>query len=221
MRLDLHVHTRYSADAINPPWLIMKIIRKRGLDGLAVADHNTTSGWESMQQEARKRGLELILGEEVKTYVNGRYHGEVLGLFLNEEIRKASPEEVIDRVRQQDGIVIISHPFDRVKGFRNLEPFVGKIDAVECFNARLFSRQTNERAFNFAQKHKLGMTGGSDAHVPLEVGLAYTEAECSDLEGFRRALKRRETRFSGSMDPPLVHFLGITAMAFKKAGKFL
>jgi hypothetical protein len=217
MRLDLHVHTKYSADTINPPWLIMKMIRKRRLDGLAVTDHNTTRGWRSMQEAARKQGLQLILGEEIKTYL-GVYQGEVLGLFLNEHVKKGEPTEVMDHVRQQDGIVVISHPFDRKKGFRGPDSYTGKIDAMECFNARVFSRATNERAENFARRKGLGMTGGSDAHMCLEVGLAWTEADCSDMEGFRRALKKRETRFGGRMDLPLVHFSGILVLSLKKAG---
>ena len=221
MKLDLHVHTKYSADTINPPWLIMKMIRKRRLDGLAVADHNTTRGWGSMQEAARKNSLQLILGEEIKTYLDGAYQGEVLGLFLNEHIRKGEPGEVMDKVREQDGIVVISHPFDRVKGFRSLDSYTRKIDAVECFNARVFSRQTNERALNFARQRSLGMTGGSDSHMPLEVGLAWTEADCVDLEGFRKALKKRQTRFSGRMDYPLVHFSGILVLSLKKAGHVL
>jgi len=221
LKLDLHVHTKYSEDTINPPWLIMKMIRKRRLDGLAVADHNTARGWKPMQEAARKHGLQLILGEEIKTYLGGIYQGEVLGLFLNQEIGKGEPGEVIDQVREQDSIVIIAHPFDRIKGFRGLDSYTGKIDAIECFNARIFSRQTNERAYNFAQKWKLGMTGGSDAHMPLEVGLAWTEADCSDLEGFRKALKKRETRFSGRMDSPFAHFCGITVLSLKKAGYLL
>jgi predicted metal-dependent phosphoesterase TrpH len=221
MKLDLHVHTKYSVDSINPPWLIMKMLRKRKLDGLAVTDHNTTRGWKSMQEAARKHGLELVLGEEVKVYTEGKLSGEVLGLFLNEEIKKGEPGEVIDHVRQQDGIVVIAHPFDRIKGFRNLDSFLPKIDAMECFNSRVFSQPTNERALNFALQKNLGMTGGSDAHIPIEVGLAYTAADCSDLEGFRRALKRRETRPSGRMVSPLVHFCGITMLSFKKAGNAL
>ncbi len=221
MKLDLHVHTKYSADCMNPPWLIMKMLKKRGLDGLAVTDHNSIRGWKSMQEAARKNSLQLILGEEIKVYHEGRLSGEVLGLFLNEEIKKGEPGEVIDQVRQQDGIVVIAHPFDRIKGFRNLELFDGKIDAVECFNARVFSRETNERALNFALQKNLGMTGGSDAHIPFEVGLAYTIADCSDLEGFRKALKRRETRFFGRMVFPAVHLSGIMLLSFKKAGRLL
>ncbi|MCX6815044.1 MAG: PHP domain-containing protein [Candidatus Aenigmarchaeota archaeon] len=220
MKIDLHVHTKWSEDSINLPWLIMKMIKKRKLDGLAVTDHNSIRGWKSMQEAARRYGLQLILGEEIKVYHNGKLSGEVLGLFLNEEIRKGEPEEVIDHIRQQDGAAVIAHPFDRIKGFRNLDSFAGKIDAVEAFNARVFSMATNNMAFDFAEKTRLGCTGGSDAHIPIEVGLAYTVADCSDLEGFRKALKRRETRFFGRMVFPLTHFCGITILSLKKAGYF-
>ncbi len=217
MKLDLHVHTKYSEDSINPPWLIMKMLKKRGLDGLAVTDHNTTRGWKSMQDAAGRHGLELILGEEIKVYREGKLSGEVLGLFLNDEIKKGEPGEVIDQIRQQGGIAVIAHPFDRIKGFRNLDSFLGKIDGIEAFNSRVFSQPTNERALNFALQNNTGMTGGSDAHIPIEAGLAYTVADCSDLEEFRRALKRRETRFFGRMVFPAVHLAGIMVLALKKA----
>ncbi|MCJ7817039.1 MAG: PHP domain-containing protein, partial [Candidatus Aenigmarchaeota archaeon] len=92
MKLDLHVHTKYSADSINTPWFIMKMLKKRGLDGLAVTDHNTTRGWKSMHEAARENNLQLILGEEIKIRQEGKKAGEILALFLNEEIR---PGEVL------------------------------------------------------------------------------------------------------------------------------
>ncbi|MEM5812558.1 MAG: PHP-associated domain-containing protein [Candidatus Aenigmatarchaeota archaeon] len=218
MKLDLHLHTWYSEDSINPPWLVMKVLRKRGLDGVAVTDHNTTRGWKPMIECSKKAGLNLVLGEEIKVYEEGFLVGEVLGLFLNEEVKKGSPEEVIDRIREQDGIVVISHPFDRHKGFRNIESFAGKIDAIEAFNSRVFLRQANERAIMFAAMEKTGITGGSDAHIPIEAGLGYTMAECNDTEDFRKALKRGETLFCGKMVSPVVRLSGIAGLSFKKVG---
>ena len=218
MRLDLHIHTRYSGDGINPPWLIMKILRKRGLDGLAVTDHNTVRGWKSMQESARRSGLFLILGEEIKVYREGKLSGEVIGLFLNEGIRRGDALEVIDKIRQQGGIVVIAHPFDSKKGFRNLDSFAGKIDAVEAFNSRLPSSAINDAAFAFAKRTGVGMTGGSDAHAPWEVGNAWTAAEASDLEEFRKALKTGKTRPSGRMESPAMHFASVMAMVPRKVG---
>jgi len=218
MKLDLHVHTTCSEDAINSPDWIMRMTRKRGLDGVAVTDHNTTRGWKGMQESSKKHGMDLILGQEVKVTQNGRRSGEILGLFLNEEIRPGEAWDVIDRIREQDGIAVVSHPFDKVKGFRNIERFVRKVDGIECFNARVLSSATNEKAQRFASLHGTGMTGGSDAHIPWEVGLAYTVAEASGLEGFRKALKRRETGFSGRMNFPPMHLLSVSLLVFKKLG---
>ena len=218
MKLDLHLHTMHSGDAINSPEWIMRMARRRGLDGVAVTDHNTASGWKGMQEAAKKHGMALILGEEIKVTQNGRKAGEIIGLFLSEEIKRGDAWDVIDRIRQQDGIVVVVHPFDRIKGFTNLESFQGKIDAIEAFNARLPSEVINEVAQRFAERTGVGMTGGSDAHVPWEVGLACTTAEVSDLEEFRKALKNRETGFSGRMVLPPLHFLSVSVLAFKKLG---
>ena len=84
MRMDLHVHTNRSEDSINSPDWIMDMARIRGLHGLAVTDHNTIKAWKPMQEAARKKGLHLILGEEIRVFQSGRKSGEILGLFLNE-----------------------------------------------------------------------------------------------------------------------------------------
>ena len=217
MKIDLHVHTRYSEDAINSPEWIMRMARRRGLDGVAVTDHNIIRGWKSMQEAAKRHSMELVLGEEIKVTQAGEKAGEIIGLFLNEEIKRGDALDVIDKIRQQDGIVVIAHPFDRTKGFRNLESFLPKVDAIEAFNSRVLSPLTNARAFEYAALKGAGMTGGSDAHIPLEVGLGYTAVECSDLEGFRKALKRKETSAEGRMIPLPINLSGKGLMSMKKA----
>ncbi len=217
MRIDLHVHTKYSEDSMNPPWLIMKVARKRGLDGVAVTDHNKTRAWPSMREAARKRSLHLILGEEIKVTLEGMKCGEILGLFLNQAIKPGDALEVLDAIRQQDGVAAASHPFDSTKGFKGLEDVLPWLDAVEGFNSRLLSRLANERAYFFARENELGVTGGSDAHIPVEVGMGYTEAECSDIEEFRKILKKGEASCGGSMVPFILNLSGKGLMSIKKA----
>lgn len=216
MKIDLHVHTKWSEDAINSPEWMMRILKKRGLDGLAVTDHNTTRSWKPTQEAAKKHSLQLVLGEEIKVYDNEKLSGEVLALFLNEEIKKGDPMEVIDQIRQQDGVVAISHPFDSTKGFRDIERFLPKIDAIESFNARLLSPIPNKIARVFAARKGLGMTGGSDAHIPMEVGMGYTVAEVSDLEEFRKALRKGKTSCGGSMIPFVLNLSGKGLLSLKK-----
>ena len=41
---DLHIHSKYSYDGILEPKDIVKIAIKKGLDGIAITDHNTVKG---------------------------------------------------------------------------------------------------------------------------------------------------------------------------------
>jgi predicted metal-dependent phosphoesterase TrpH len=216
MRIDLHVHTWLSEDSMNPPWLIMKVARRRGLDGVAATDHNTIRAWPAMAEAAKKYGMLFVRGEEIRVTLDGRKCGEILGLFMNQHVRPGDVMEVLDSIREQDGIVSVSHPFDSTKGFKGLELVLRKVDAIEGFNARLISGKANQRAYFFAREKGLGVTGGSDAHIPLEVGMGYTEAECSSLEEFRKALKKRQTCCGGSMVPLVLNLPGKGLMSIKK-----
>ena len=41
MKYDLHIHLKYSSDGVLDPEKIVKIAAKRGLNGVAITDHNT------------------------------------------------------------------------------------------------------------------------------------------------------------------------------------
>src|SRR5919206_2445322 len=43
-RLDLHMHTHHSRDCTIPTAEVIRLCRRRGLDGIAVTDHNTLAG---------------------------------------------------------------------------------------------------------------------------------------------------------------------------------
>ncbi|GAG22294.1 unnamed protein product, partial [marine sediment metagenome] len=44
LKLDLHIHSQYSEDATGSPKELIKILQKKGLQGMAIADHNTVEG---------------------------------------------------------------------------------------------------------------------------------------------------------------------------------
>ena len=82
-----------------------------GLGAIAVTDHNRFGGAPEAVELARGRKLTVIPGEEVKT--DGQ--GEVIGLFLEEEIpRGLSFADTIAAIRAQGGLVYLPHPFDRM-----------------------------------------------------------------------------------------------------------
>ena len=112
----------------------------------------------------------MIPGEEVKT--DGQ--GEVIGLFLQQEIpRGLSFADTVAAIREQDGIVYIPHPFDRLHAIpdpRTLHRHLTDIDVLEVYNARLLFEAFNDEALRFARKYDLTMGAGSDAHVLQGVG---------------------------------------------------
>jgi predicted metal-dependent phosphoesterase TrpH len=54
MKIDLHCHSYYSNDGISSPEKLIKTALKRGLDGIALTDHNTTQGLERGNRSCKK-----------------------------------------------------------------------------------------------------------------------------------------------------------------------
>ncbi len=168
MKLDLHVHSAYSWDCSMELEGIIKRARAVGLDGIAVTDHGTAMGGLRARKLA-KEDFVVIPGAEIKTD-----RGEVLGYFLQEEVKSREFFEVVDEIRSQDGFVSVPHPFDplRIYRLRGIEVLHSYVDAVEVFNARCAMQSSNRKALDFALKRGLKLTAGSDAHTYAEIGAA-------------------------------------------------
>jgi predicted metal-dependent phosphoesterase TrpH/glycosyltransferase involved in cell wall biosynthesis len=167
---DLHMHTNWSHDcAVDPADLIM-YAEANGLGAIAVTDHNVFGGALETAELARDHDLIVIPGEEIKT--DGQ--GEVIGLFLQEEIpRGLSFAETVAAIKAQGGLVYLPHPFDRMHSIPDpatLKRHVQDIDVFEVYNARLLFEAYNDEALRFARKYNLTPGAGSDAHVLQGVG---------------------------------------------------
>jgi predicted metal-dependent phosphoesterase TrpH len=166
---DLHMHTDHSHDCAVPVPALLDHAESIGLGAIAVTDHNVFTGAQEAVQLARDRDLIVIPGEEVKTD-----SGEVIGLFLEEEIpRGMSMGDTIAAIREQGGVVYLPHPFDRLHTIPDpttLHRHLAEIDVFEVFNARLLFEAMNDEALRFARKYNLTMGAGSDAHVLQGVG---------------------------------------------------
>ncbi len=167
---DLHMHTSWSHDCSIPVTDLLDQADAVGLGAIAITDHNRFGGAAEGAELARNRRLTVIPGEEVKT----AGQGEVIGLFLEEEIpRGLSFTETIDAIRRQGGLVYLPHPFDRLHAIpdpQTLHRHVSDIDVFEVYNARLLRDSFNDEALRFARKYGLTMGAGSDAHVLQGVG---------------------------------------------------
>ncbi len=163
------MHSKYSVSCgILEPKEIIKLAMKKGLNGIAITDHDTIKGGlESKKYETGS--VNVIVGCELNTA-----QGEIIGLFLTEEIKSKEINEAIDEIHSQGGLVIVPHPFDRSRksSLRDISNFARKIDAIEGFNARCIFERYNKEAVEFARQRDIPITAGSDAHYAEEIGLA-------------------------------------------------
>jgi hypothetical protein len=168
--VDLHMHTDWSHDCSIPVSDLLDRAEHIGLGGIAITDHNAFGGALEAVELARDQDLIVVPGEEVKT--DGQ--GEVIGLFLHEEIPEGmSFAETIEAIREQGGLVFLPHPFDRLHAIPDpstLHRHLAEIDVFEVFNARLLRDSFNDEALRFARKYRLLQGAGSDAHVLQGVG---------------------------------------------------
>lgn len=61
---DIHCHTVFS-DGTETPHTLVEQARKLGLHGVAIADHDTTAGWDEATEASEEIGLPLLLGTEI------------------------------------------------------------------------------------------------------------------------------------------------------------
>jgi hypothetical protein len=212
LKLEFHCHTRFSRDSLTEIDHLLAACRKKGIDRLAITDHNTIAG----AMAAKKIDPELVLvGEEVLTT-----EGELLAAFLQEEIPPGlTPEATIARLRAQGAFISVSHPFDRSRkgGWRleSLARIAPLVDAIEVFNSRCLTLEANRQAQAFAEIHGLPGTVGSDAHTAFEVGRAIMDLpEFHDAASLKAALAA--ARFATRMSSPLVHLTSRYAVWVKR-----
>ncbi|GAI00151.1 unnamed protein product, partial [marine sediment metagenome] len=146
----------------------------------------------------------VIVAEEILTP-----DGEIMGMFLKEGIPSGlSVKETISRIKAQDALVSIPHPFDIFRRSaldgKIIEELAEQIDVIEVFNSRNLLYRSSAKAQIFAQKYGIPGSAGSDAHTHYEIGNAYVEMpEFNDKDDFLNALAKG--RIFGRRTNPLVH----------------
>src|SRR4030042_2414922 len=107
---------------------------------------------------------------EVRTEI-----GDIVGLFLTQEITSRNFMKATEEIRSQNGIVVLAHPW---KSSKLTEELMEQVDAVEIFNARCNPKE-NGYALELARKcGKLGIFS-SDAHLKREIGIGYCEMDAT------------------------------------------
>ena len=212
--VELHSHTLWSKDCLVDFESIIRRCIQCGVDRIAITDHNTSNGALAMQKLAPNL---VIVGEEIMTD-----RGEILGYFMQESIPEGlTPDETIRCLRDQDAVISVSHPFDRLrKGAwheEDLLKIIDQVDAIEVFNARCMFPEDNTKAQMFAEKHHLTGTVGSDAHSVIEYGRTLNQMQ--PFEGASDfLLSLRAAHQVNHYSSRFVHFYSKTATLSKKLG---
>jgi predicted metal-dependent phosphoesterase TrpH len=181
VRVDMHLHTRFSFDCLSAPADILRAAATRGIDRLVITDHNEIRGALELREIDPDR---ILIGEEVKTHEGF----DIIGIFIERLIPKGTPAvETCLMIRDQGGIVYLPHPFGGTRAGKpdQLEALLEWIDVVEVHNARCWPRSLNGRAEAWALRHGKLMGGGSDAHTVGEIGRGFVEVP--DFEPNRAA----------------------------------
>ena len=215
LHIDMHLHTHASWDCLSDPEKVLEKALARGLDRIAITDHDRI--WAALEM-ARRYPDRIIPGEEVKT-AEGI---DVIGLYLKEEIPGGTPaREVCARVREQGGLVYLPHPYARGKGGsgRYAEELADHADIIEVFNARLHDPALNQAAADLAHRRRLPGGAGSDAHTLWEVGRARVElpAHPNRPDAFLEALG--SAAVSGAASPHVVHLASTFAKVARRVAR--
>jgi predicted metal-dependent phosphoesterase TrpH len=205
-KADLHMHTTASDGTASAREVLAHVARHTDLRVIAITDHDTIAGAREAQRMADAYGVEVIVGEEVSTR-----EGHLLALFLEEELPPGRPlSETAAAARAQGALVVAPHPFGYLVrsigrtgalglGVRAGRSWESLVDAVETWNAGLWSSRTNAQAARFAAARGLPAVGGSDSHHLQTLGLGYTLFPGRTAAELRQALLCGQTLAAGAL----------------------
>ena len=191
MKVDFHVHTSRSVDAVHSPRQMVKKARDTGLDAIAITDHNHFFSKAEALRLTREFGLIVIPGIEGGNIAVQKHW---IALGIDHMIRETRINMVLGSIRDNGGISIAPHPHSRL-GFGD---YAGLgFDAVESFNGS--EPGSNMQVRNI---HKIPEVAGSDAHALPMLGFCWTEVDADGtVESILESLRKGLSRPAGSTIP--------------------
>ena len=170
MKFDLHTHSYRSFDSLSSIENIIKYAKKRGLNGIAITDHEVLTS-DDVMDIAMRNDIWIIKGVEARTEI-----GDIIGLFLSKGLKSRKALDLLNEIHDQGGIATLPHPFKYMKHMNYYpENVLEKIDAVEVVNARWQNMNlfTNNPKVKDLLSIVKGRSAGSDSHFPFELGRVY------------------------------------------------
>jgi predicted metal-dependent phosphoesterase TrpH len=165
------------------------IMRQRGLDGVAITDHDRFFN-------KHVEGVIIIPGIEVSTR-----EGHLLGLGYVGEINPGlSVDETVRIIHNRGGLAILAHPYDVIRGGIRPAQVTERLDGIESINSKAQPYRLSKYLAEKASK-RLGIPtfGGSDSHIPETIGDAYTviESRSKSIDDILNALREGKVKPRG------------------------
>jgi hypothetical protein len=194
---DFHVHSFFGDGAL-PPWDLRREAERRGLDVIAITNHNQSvtsrfGAWLS----SRSPGPMLLPGMEITA---PHYHVTTAGTEGDPDWRPSLPA-IIDAVHAQGGVAIAAHPGGRTVAAFDDDEVLARLDGIEGTmpvipSADLPGRQL-EALFGHAVRvnPRISFIGGSDFHfqAPLGAYRTYLLARERTKDGVLDAIRNGRT----------------------------
>jgi hypothetical protein len=223
---DLHAHTLHS-DAFGcmepgttvargcQPWEVVEAARARGLDFVAITDHNTTTHHADLATlQESLTSMVLLRGQELTTFHgHANIYGTSRVIDFRLGFRQRSIIDVLDDVRREGALLSVNHPGrdtgDRCTGCGWDAPGTPweRIEVMEAVNGDVIEGRTAGMPFWYArlnEGHRITGVGGSDDHAarspqgrvgaPATVVFATELSEAALLDGIRAGRVHVRTR---------------------------
>jgi predicted metal-dependent phosphoesterase TrpH len=202
---DLHIHTTYSRDGESDIQTILNVAQGRGLNAIAITDHDEVFGAQKAVYMARTLTPDLLIIPGIEVSAK---EGHLIVLGVTEMIEKGlSAQATIKYAHEINGLVIAPHPFHRYRhgvGRRNSQILL-EVDAIEVFNSRYIVGaigSDNNRAYHFAEKHHIPKVAGSDAHQARYIGYGTTLIDAEkNIPSILAAIQDGKTQIDGKKTP--------------------
>jgi len=197
IKVDLHVHTTYSKDSLITPKDLIYYAKKRGLNAVAVTDHDQIEGGCKIAKETTN--FLVISGMEISSA-----DGHIVALNIQELItRGLSSKETVDQIHKAGGMAVAVHPYAWFKGSLTRHVQDAKFDAIETINASAFPFSScKKKAMQIAERLNLPCVGGTDAHYGPTIGFGYTVIECEpDSNSIAEAIVNKKCQPFGQPVP--------------------
>jgi PHP domain len=217
---DLHSHTVHS-DGVMTVTELARFAASRGLDFLAVTDHNTISHHAELPAAAAMHGMCLLAGQEVTTEAG---HAGALGDVGWIDFREP-PDDWLQACEQAGGLMSINHPYGGQLSW--VAPMKRRPPLLEVWHwSWLDTRWTMPLGWWQAWYPAAIPVGGSDWHrpgsdAPPGLPTTWVEAEDTDPAAVLEALAAGRTAISADRDGPVLLRAGEEIVAVDADGAIL